>query len=101
MASHTQIGYIELDDVTAKKSFFKNPDLMAMTFSHLQAKNVNEKRRDLLNAALTSKDFLDDALDALWEEMDSLVPLLKLLSALQFEDGVYVCVNHPCLSSSI
>jgi hypothetical protein len=42
---------------------------------------------------LTCKDFLDEALDALWEALDSLVPLLKLLPALQVEDDVYVCAN--------
>ena len=86
---HNQTG---LDDVTAKASFLKNTDLKAMTFSHLPVKN-DEKRRCLLNAALTCKDFLDVALDALWEKMDSLVPLLKLLPALQVKDGAYVCAN--------
>ena len=91
--SHTQTGYTELDDVTAKDSFLKNPDLMAETFSHLQVKNDKKNRLCLFNAALTCKDFLDAALDALWEELHSLVPLLKLLPALQLEDGAYVCAN--------
>ena len=78
-------GYNELDDTTAKDSVLKNPDLMAMTISHLRVKNV-ACNRYLLNAGLTCKDFLDVALDALWEELHSLVPLLKLLPALQFED---------------
>ena len=84
--SHNQT---ELDDETAKYSFLKCPELMAMTFSHLRV----EKHRCLLNAALTSKDFLDVALDALWEELNSLVPLLKLLPSLQVEDEEYVCAN--------
>ena len=71
--TRTQTGYNELDDVTAKHSFWKNLDLMAMTFSHLQAES-DEKYRSLLNAALTCKDFSDVALNALWEELDSLVP---------------------------
>ena len=58
----------------------------SMTFSHLA-------RWCLLNAALTCKDFLDVALDALWEELDSFVPLLKLLPALQVRDDTYVCAN--------
>ena len=95
MASLTQTGYTKLYDVTAAKdSFLKNPDLIAMTFSHFSHLQVDdEKRRCLLNAALTCKDFLDEALDALWEKMDSMVPLLKLLPALQVEDGAYVCAN--------
>ena len=88
----TQTGYNESDDVTAKYSFLKNPDLMAMAFSHLQVES-DEKYWCLLNAALTCKDFSDVALDALWEELDSLVPLLKLLSPLHVEDGAYVCAN--------
>ena len=90
MASHTQTRYT--NHVTAKKSFLKNPDLMAMTFSHIQVKD-DEKRRCLFNAALTCKDFLDEALDALWEKLDSMLPLLKLLPALQVEDDTYVCAN--------
>ena len=95
MASHTQTEYIELDDVAAKYSFLSSPELMAMTFSHLQVKNDEEnlKYRCLLNAALTCKGFLDVALDALWEKLDSMVPLLKLLPALQVEDNEYVCAN--------
>ena len=89
--SHTQTGS-ELDNVTAKDSFLKNPDLLAMTFSHLQVEK-DEECQCLLNAALTCKGFLDVALDALWEELDSLVPLLKLLPALQVEEKAYVCAD--------
>ena len=65
-----------------------------MTFSHLQVENdVRMKCRFFLNAALACKDFLDVALDGLWEKMDSLVPLLKLLPALQFKNKAYVCVD--------
>ena len=86
-----------LDNITAKK-FLKSPELMAITFSHLQITCMKyEERRCLLNAALTCKDFLDIGLDALWEELDSLVPLLKLLPDLQIDGRlgvtVYVCAN--------
>ena len=89
MASLNSHNQTVLDDVTAKDSFLKNPDLMAMTFSHLQLEN----HWYLLNAALTCKDFLDVALDTLWEELYSLLPLLKLLPALQVEDNEYVCAR--------
>ena len=93
LKSHTQTGYTggETDDVTAKNSFLKNPELKAITFSHLQI----EKLSCLLNAALTCKDFLEVALDILWEELDSMVPLLKVLPALQLEGDEYVCANGP------
>ena len=58
-------GYPELDNVTARDSVLKNPDLMAKTFSHLKAMDLDYGSHDLFNAALTCKDFLDVALDAL------------------------------------
>ena len=94
--SHTLTGYTKLDDVTAKDSFFKNPDLMAITFFHLHEDDEIEKKRCALNTALVCKDFLDVSLDALWEKMYSLVPLLKLLpgASVQFDDDAfYVCAN--------
>ena len=94
--TRTQTGYNELDDVTAKDSFLKNPDLMAMTFSHLRVEIDEKDHRWLLNAALTCKDFLEVALDALWEELNSLVPLMKVLPALRLKNGYYyVCENVP------
>ena len=73
---------------------------MAMTFSHLQLEVEYDNKiisQCLLNAALTCKDFLDVALDALWEKLYSLVPLLKLLPTLQVEDEnmktYFVCAN--------
>ena len=47
----------------------------------------------MLNVALTCMDFLDVALDALWEELGSLMPLLNLLPTLQIEDDAYVCAK--------
>ena len=86
--SHTQTIYTELDDLTAKYSFLKNSELKAMTFSHIQDQQC------LLNAALTCKDFLDIALDALWERMYSLLPLLKMLPALlEIEDDTLAYVR--------
>ena len=79
---------------TAKDSFLKNTYLISLTFSHLP--NYNEQC--ILNAALTCKDFLDLALDILWEVMFSLVPLLELLPALQVEDNAYVCAKCPWFS---
>jgi hypothetical protein len=82
---------------TAKDLFFKIPDLIEQTISHLQADNDKEYRLCLFNTALTCKDFLHPALDALWKELHSLMPLLKLLPSLQIEDQAYVCA-HVLLS---
>ena len=99
--SHTQTACgdtrSETDDVTAKNSFLKNMELKAITFSHLKI----EKCRCLLNAALTCKDFLEVALDAIWENLDSMVPLLKLLPGLQLEGNSYVCAIFPVFPHDI
>jgi hypothetical protein len=95
MASPTQTTFTVSDDLSAKDSFLKDPDLMAMTFSHLQVSLRGDKKSHqyLFNVGLTCKDFLEEALDKIWEDMDSLVPLLKVLPALQVEDGAYVRAN--------
>ena len=70
---------------------------MKLTFSLLKDDPVYcDEYLCFFNAALTCKDFLEVALDALWEKLDSLVPLLKLLPTLQIEDDAYVRENvHP------
>ena len=47
----------------------------------------------ILWAALTSKTFLELALDVLWESMNSLVPLLKLLPSFQLVIDTYVIIS--------
>ena len=71
-------------NVTAKESFLNNTELMAMTVSRVR------RERCLFNMALTNKYFLDVALDALWEDMHSFLPLLELLPAVQLNDE-YLC----------
>ena len=80
-------------DLSAKDLFLKNPDLVAMTISHLRLTSHKKRRQCLFNVALSCKDFLDEALDALWEELNSLVLVLKVLPASQFEDGEFVRAN--------
>ena len=78
----------------------KSPELIAMTFSHLIACVEDEEYRCryLLNVALTYKDFLNIGLDTLWEELYSfkLMPLLKLLPALQIERPHIRTWKCPC-----
>lgn len=42
-------------------------------------------RKSLLSAALTCRAFRSPALDILWQQMDSDIPLLRLLSVVQVE----------------
>ena len=54
---------------------------MIQTIPRLPIKDNPDKINclSLLNTALTCKDFLDVALDALWENLYTLEPLLKVL----------------------
>ena len=55
-----------------------------------------QNKQHLLWAALTSKAFLDPALDSLWSSMVSLVPLLKLLPAFRLVRDTYVS-SYPSI----
>jgi hypothetical protein len=59
---------------------------------------VDDEGRDrpsLARCAFTCKDFSELALDALWKELDSLFPLLKLTGALQpAQEGSNLYVRH-------
>jgi hypothetical protein len=71
-----------------------NPYLLRRIFEYfipdypLYEAQVNKQH--LLWAALTSRTFLEPALDTLWSSMNSLIPLLKLLPAFQLVRDTYV-----------
>jgi len=79
-----------------------NEDILQEIFNHMGI-DVNspsatfpKARKDLLNAAQTSKAFLEPALNALWRVLPSLFPLLKLLqSSLVLRQGKYVSLSIP------
>jgi hypothetical protein len=54
-----------------------------------------QRRKQLLWTALSCKAFSPHALDVLWEKLDSLLPLLKLLPGFQRVDDVWV--SNPLL----
>lgn len=52
------------------------------TPSTITPQNINTSRKSLLSLALTSKSFLEPALDSLWHTQDCISNLLKLSSAV-------------------
>jgi hypothetical protein len=65
---------------TALQSFLRNGDVLFLVFQSLYAmKSTNEIRETLVWAALTYTDFFNPAMDFLWRDMISLVPLFNLL----------------------
>ncbi|KJA23502.1 hypothetical protein HYPSUDRAFT_66188 [Hypholoma sublateritium FD-334 SS-4] len=60
---------------------FGNLDIMEMVFNAFSAGNSGglSTRQFLLWAALTSKDFFNPAMNALWRSLDSLFPILSLI----------------------
>lgn len=58
--------------------------------------NRDDHYRSLLSAALCSRYFSSIALDALWRQLDSLLPLIKLLPVYLNHERVFV--SHCVLS---
>lgn len=54
------------------------------------AKVYDQRCKALFNIALTSKDFLQPALDLLWTRMDKFIPLLKLFPGFTLDGDKYV-----------
>lgn len=50
-------------------------------------------QKSLARAALTCHAFKTPALDTLWEKMQGILPLLKLLPALTAVENIYVSVS--------
>ncbi|KAG6860424.1 hypothetical protein C0995_011329 [Termitomyces sp. Mi166 len=65
-------------------------DIVKIIIGHLDSDNNHDTRKNLLNAALVCKAFLEPALDSLWESMTTLLPLLKLLPTVERINNVYV-----------
>lgn len=72
----------------------KNFDVLSKIFEQFDAGFDSDERREsrkhLYWAALTSKDFLDPALDYIWRSMNRLLPLLKLLPTLKAVNQTHV-----------
>ncbi|EPQ53606.1 hypothetical protein GLOTRDRAFT_130951 [Gloeophyllum trabeum ATCC 11539] len=72
-------------------------DILNQVLGYLQVQkrwtdtiDTRRERHDLICIALTCKAFLDPALDELWARLDSLNPLLRLLSGFQWTGDVYI-----------
>ncbi|KAF8179869.1 hypothetical protein BJ912DRAFT_982041 [Pholiota molesta] len=81
---------------SSRLPFHSNPDILDEICEYLSydcdadSDDISLSRRTLLRLALTSKAFLEPALDRLWRALDSLFPLLKILPAFGQSDGTYV-----------
>ncbi|KAG2006700.1 hypothetical protein CC2G_014455 [Coprinopsis cinerea AmutBmut pab1-1] len=84
-------------DPTAKEDVFANYDLLSVVISSL--KDTTEGRAVLSKAALVCQSFKEPALDALWEKLDSCVPLLKLLPNLKESESTYYFYGDIASSS--
>lgn len=69
-----------------------NPYILQRIFDHLipEYPPFDASKQHLLWVALTTRSFLEPALDSLWATMTSLIPLLKLLPAFQLVRDTYV-----------
>ncbi|KAF4610724.1 hypothetical protein D9613_007121 [Agrocybe pediades] len=73
-----------------------NYDLLELIFSFLDdtpmrsGPKYNDKRRNLISAALVCKVFFGPAMDILWRRIYTLRPLFCVIPTIQMEDGRYV-----------
>ena len=68
------------------------PELFTLILQHQPEKNV------LLQIALTCTTLKEAVLDELWADLDSIVPLLQLLSPLVKVSNQWVC-SDCCMAS--
>lgn len=63
------------------------PEVLALILSHLLDRGF------LLRAALTCRTWKDPALDQLWRDLESPLPLMKLLGSVRVDDNAGIDVN--------
>ena len=77
--------------VPAPSEIFVNQNILGVILKHFEHDNCLEAtRKNLCFAALTSKAFLEPAMNSLWSSLDSLMPLLNLLPSFAPTNNVYV-----------
>jgi hypothetical protein len=80
---------------------FDNYDVLLEIFQHLAQGDLKQCRADLARAATCSKIFSVIALDVLWKDLDSEMPLFRLLPGFQKAPNkvwvsIFLCdSNHP------
>lgn len=67
-----------------------NYDLILSIFFSLAQADYQLKRKFLLDLATVCKAFKEPALDILWEELPSYMPIIKLLPDLHRLENTYV-----------
>jgi hypothetical protein len=69
----------------------RNLDLLELILSYLAEKHLSKDgQQRLLLAGLTCKAFFEPAMNLLWSEMDSLLPLLLVIPLVMEEEEIYV-----------
>jgi hypothetical protein len=73
-------------------------DRVHVSREDLQVMSDKEKRRTLFRMALTNRAISHTALSILWVTLDGALPLLKLVSGLQYRETVrkWVCILWRC-----
>lgn len=76
---------------SAPSEIFEIQDILGVILEHFKHdQSLEATRKNLRLAALTSKAFLEPAMNSLWSSLDSLMPLLNLLPSFVPIKNVYV-----------
>ena len=73
----------------------RNLDLLELIFSYFAIPNTRycdfgKRRRRLLRAGLICKAFFEPAMNLLWYQMESFLPLLLVIPVVTEREGIYV-----------
>ncbi|TFK31901.1 hypothetical protein BDQ12DRAFT_729119 [Crucibulum laeve] len=87
--------------MTSQNQVLELQEALELIFGHLgpssnmDSANRKKSRQHLLWAAQTCRTWSDPALNILWRELDSLYPLLSLISSLKKVNGTYKVFDGP------
>lgn len=76
--------------VPATFSVLANPDLLRQVLQGASVGFPEWEPIDFANTALTCRAFREPALDSLWRELASFIPLLRLIPGFTISNGLYV-----------
>lgn len=81
----------------AQDEVFRHSDILEVISYHigdpLASPSAFSARQDLFCAALTCRGFLAPCMDILWRDLDSLLPVLRLLPDFTYVDGSYILLG--------
>jgi len=81
---------VNQQSLTRANPVLQNPYLLQSIFEQFYDQNegrVDGSRRFLLYASLTCRAFFEPAMDVMWRELNSIMPILRIIPSLERDGG--------------